>query len=84
MKRNNIYINNKVYSLPNSNLTTTPWQWHIREVVIVGGQMAEWLGNRAINQKVAGLIPCRVKFGQGTSPYLPQGNVPLPTVSHSG
>ena len=38
--------------------------------------MAEWLGNRAINQKIAGSIPGRVKLccvlGQGTSPYLPR------------
>ena len=39
--------------------------------------MAEWLGNQAINQKVAMLE-------QGTSPYLPRGNVPVLTVSHSG
>ena len=42
----------------------------------LGGQMAERLGNRATNQKVAGSIPGRAKlrcvFGQGTSPYLPQ------------
>ena len=44
--------------------------------------------NRATNQKVAGLIPGRAKLrcvpGQGTSPYLPRGNVPVFTVSHSG
>ena len=50
------------------------------------GQMAEWLGNWAINHKVACSIPGRAKcvFGQGTSPYLPCGNVPVLTVSHSG
>ena len=41
------------------------------------GQMAERLGNGAINQKVAGSIPGSAKlhcvFGQGTSPYLPRG-----------
>ena len=47
-------------------------------------QMAERLGNWAINQKVAGSIPvsenvCSV-LGQGTSPYLPRGNVPVLTV----
>ena len=44
-----------------------------------GGQMAEWLGSWAINQKVVGLIPGRAKghsvLGQGTSPYLK--NVPV-------
>ena len=43
------------------------------------GQMAEQLGDRAINQKVAGSIPgcekLRCVLGQGTSPYLPCGNV---------
>ena len=42
---------------------------------VSGRQMAERLGNWAINQKVAGSIPCRNKWhcvlGQGTSPYLP-------------
>ena len=37
--------------------------------------MAEWLGSRAINQKVVGSIPGHAKLrcvlGQGTSPYLP-------------
>ena len=41
------------------------------------GQMAEWLGNQAINQKVTGSIPGRAKLrcvlGHGTSPYLPRG-----------
>ena len=51
--------------------------------------MAEWLGNRAINQKVAGSIRGHAKWrcvpGQGTSPYLPRGgNVPVLTVSRSG
>ena len=50
--------------------------------------MAEWLGNRAINQKVAGSIPgrlnCHCVIGQGTSPYLPWGNVPVLTVRRSG
>ena len=27
----------------------------------LGGQMAEWLGSRAINQKVVGSIPGRAK-----------------------
>ena len=42
--------------------------------------MAEWLGNRAINQKVAGLSPGQAKLccvlGQGTSPYLLRGECP--------
>ena len=46
----------------------------------VWGQMAERSGNRAINQKIAGSIPGREKLhcvlGQGTSPYLPQGECP--------
>ena len=45
-----------------------------------GSQMAEWLGNRAINQKVASSIPglakCCCVLGQGTSPYLPRGECP--------
>ena len=53
-----------------------------------GGQMAERLGNRATNQKVAGSIPNHAKLhcvpGQGTSPYFPLGNVPVLTVSRSG
>ena len=50
-----------------------------------GGQMAERLGSRAINQTVDGSIPGRAKcvLGQSTSPYLPQGNVPVCTVSRS-
>ena len=40
-----------------------------------GSQVAERLGNRASNLKVAGSIPwpCKkiVSVGQGTSPYLP-------------
>ena len=45
--------------------------------------MAERLGNWATNQiqKVAGSIP---GHGQGISPSLPQGNVPVLTVSRSG
>ena len=43
-------------------------------------QVAERLGKRAINQKVAGLIPGHAKLrsvlGQGTSPYLPRGECP--------
>ena len=50
--------------------------------------MAEWLGNRAINQKEADLIPSHAKsscvLGQGTSHYLPQGEGPELTVSRSG
>ena len=52
------------------------------------GQMAEQLGDRAINHKVAGSIPAVRKdgcvLGQGISPYLPWGNVPVLTVSRSG
>ena len=44
------------------------------------GQMAEQLGSRAINQKVAGSISDRGEgrcvLGQGTSPYLPRGECP--------
>ena len=51
-------------------------------------QVAERLGNRATNLKVACSIPGRAKWrcvlGQGTSPYLPRGNVPVLTVSRSG
>ena len=54
----------------------------------LGSQVAKRLGNRASNQKVAGSIPSKaiyvVSFGQGTSPYLPRGNVPVLTVSRSG
>ena len=43
-------------------------------------QVAERLGNRAVNQKVAGSIPDRAKgrcvLRQGTSPYLPRGERP--------
>ena len=43
-------------------------------------QMAERLGNRVINQNIAGSIPGHAKWrcvlGQGTSPYLPQGKCP--------
>ena len=43
--------------------------------------MAERLGNQATNQKVAGSIPgCEkndIVPGQGTSLYLPRGNVPV-------
>ena len=49
--------------------------------------MAEWLGNRATNQKVAGLIPgCEILcvLGQGTLFYLPRRNVPVLIVSRSG
>ena len=50
--------------------------------------MAEQLGNGASNQKVAGSISGCAKWccvlGQGTSPNLPQGNVPVFTVSRSG
>ena len=42
--------------------------------------MAEWLGSLAVNQKVVGSIPGRAKLrcglGQGTLPYLPQGECP--------
>ena len=43
----------------------------------VGSQMAERLGNRAIDQKVAGSIPGRrCVLGQSTSPYFPRGERP--------
>ena len=58
------------------------------EKVSGGSQVAEQLGSHASNQKVASSIPGRVKLhcvlGQGTSPYFPQGNVPVLTVSRSG
>ena len=45
-----------------------------------GGQMAERLGNRAINQRLPVRFPAMlndvVSFGQGTSPYLPLGESP--------
>ena len=48
--------------------------------------MAEWLGNRAINQKVAGSIPGHendvVSLGKTLHPI--RGNVPVLTVSWSG
>ena len=51
-------------------------------------RVAERLGNRASNQRVVGPIPGRAKLrcvlGQGTSPYLPRGNVPVLSVSRSG
>ena len=47
----------------------------------MGGQMAERLGNRAINLKVAGSILGRAilscVLGQSTSPYLPRGGMSL-------
>ena len=50
--------------------------------------MAEWLGNRANYQKVAGSNPGSEKLsyvlGQGASPYLSRGNVPVPTVGFFG
>ena len=59
--------------------------------------MAERLGNRAGNQKVAGSItqPCKMVLcvqqhhccfanDARPSPYLPLGNVPVITVSRSG
>ena len=50
--------------------------------------MGERLRNRAINQTVAGsILAVRndvVSLGQGTSPYLPRGNVPVLAVSRSG
>ena len=53
-----------------------------------GSQVAERLGNLAGKQKVAGLTPGCAKLccvlGQGTSPYLPRGNVPAIIVSRSG
>ena len=50
--------------------------------------VAERLGNQASYLKVAGLIPGSEKLccvlGQGASPYLPRGNVPVLTLSRSG
>ena len=55
----------------------------------LGGQMAERLGNPAINQKVAGLIPvCEkndvVSLGKALHPTCLWENVPVLTVSPSG
>ena len=54
----------------------------------MGSQVAERLGDRASNLKVTGLIPGRAKLrcvlGQGTSPYLPRGNVSVLTVNRYG
>ena len=50
--------------------------------------LAERLGSQASNQNVAGSIPGRPRLrcvlGQGTSPYLLWGDVPVLTVSRSG
>ena len=49
--------------------------------------MAERLGNRAINQKVAGLILAvknDVSLGKALHPTSVRGNVPVLTVSRSG
>ena len=53
----------------------------------VGGQMAEWLGNRAINQKIAGSIPGRAKLrlGKALHPTCLGGiSLTVLTVSRSG
>ena len=50
-------------------------------------QVAERLGNRATNQKVAGLIPGPnyvVSLGKALHPTCLGGNVPVLTVSRSG
>ena len=55
-----------------------------------GGQMAERLGNRTIDQKVAGSIPGRAKqitlcsWSKALHPTCLGENVPVLTVSHSG
>ena len=50
--------------------------------------MAERLGNRAINQKVAGLIPAAqndiVSLGKALHPTSLKENVPVLPVSRSG
>ena len=49
--------------------------------------MAEWLGKRAINQKVAGSIPDRAKMTLcpwALDPTRLGGNVPVLTVTPSG
>ena len=52
-----------------------------------GGQIAERLGNRAINQKVAGLIPGLqndvVSLGKALHPTCLWGNVPVLTIRAS-
>ena len=54
----------------------------------VGGQMAERLESRVINQKVAGSIPGHafdiVSLGKALHPTGLRGNVPVLTVSRSG
>ena len=49
--------------------------------MVLGSQVAERLGNRASNLKVASSIPGRAKLccvlGQGTSPYSPFGGTSL-------
>ena len=55
----------------------------------LGSQMAERLGNRAIIQKVAGLIPGRAKmmlcpWARHFTLLASGGNVPVLTVSPSG
>ena len=55
--------------------------------VLLGGQMAERLGSRAINQKVVGSIPGRGKLRcvLGHFTLIASGeNVPVLTVSRSG
>ena len=56
---------------------------------VYGGQMAERLGSRAINQKVAGSIPGRAKndnlsLGKAVHPTCLGGNDPVLTLSRSG
>ena len=51
------------------------------------GQMAERLGNRALNLKVAGSVPVLndvVSLGEALHPTCLGGNVPVLTVSRSG
>ena len=53
----------------------------------IAGQVAEWLGNLAGNQKVAGSIPGRVKImlcPRALHPTCLGGNVPVFIVSRSG
>ena len=52
----------------------------------MGSQMAERLGNRASNLKVASSIPGRAKLslGKALHPTCLGGNVPVLTVSRSG
>ena len=56
--------------------------WNV--CMCIGGQMAERLGNRAINQKVVDSIPGCAKMGKALHPTCLGWECPLLTVSRSG